>query len=299
MGIISKKIFIVGIKMIKYSDKITWLGIPFEPLSNLAEGCLNFVFKGSYKGMDSILKIYNQEFEFSEKRFRNELNVLRDLSHLKVPKLIDYSQKSKWILYKFVEGKSLKEKEEKGEYINLLSLVGSLEEIHSVSIDKKEEPYEEYLGNLVANLENRFYNSGLDEPLRSSVNKAIRYLDKEKNSLRNIELCRVVGDLNGSNILIGENGNVESILDWEFSHIGDKYIDIAQFTNREDDFAKEFQERYFNGRMDKRSYDFFLVYFLVKISINNSKKNLEKMAFIRDEKLKIVKSKSKRLMEMF
>lgn len=285
--------------MIKYSDKITCFGIPFKPLSNLSEGCLNFVFKGLYKGKGSILKIYNQEFEFSEERFRNELNVLRELSHLKVPKLMDYSQKDKWILYKFVEGKSLKKKEEKGEHINPLSLMESLKGIHSISIDKKEEPHQEYLKNLVANLENKFYNSGLDEPLRSSVNKAIRYLDRERNRLRDIELCRVHGDFNGSNILIGENGNVESILDWEFSHIGNKYIDLAQFTNKEDDFAKEFQERYFNSCMDKRNYDFFLVYFLVKMSTNNSQKNLEKMAFIRDEKLKIVESKSKKLMEMF
>jgi len=285
--------------MIKYSDKIIWLGIPFEPLSNLSEGCLNFVFKGSYKRREAILKIYNQEFEFNEERFRNELNVLRKLSHLKVPKLIDYSQKDRWILYEFVEGESLKKKEEKGAHINLSSLVESLREIHSVNIDRKDESYEEYLWNLVANLKNRLYNSGLNEPLCSSVNKAIRYLDRERNHLRNTGLCRVNGDLNGSNILIGENGNVESILDWEFSHIGNKYLDIAQFTNREDNFAKEFQERYFNGCMDKRSYDFFLVYFLVKISFNNSPKNLEKMAFIRDEKLKIVESKSKRLMEMF
>lgn len=44
---------------------------------------------------------------------------------------------------------------------------------------------------------------------------------------------------------------------------------------------------------------FFYIYFLTKLVINNSPKNLEKMAFIRDEKLKIVESKSKRLMEMF
>jgi len=210
-----------------------------------------------------------------------------------------YSQKNRWILYEFVEGESLKKKEEKEVPINIASLVESLKEIHSVNIDRRNESYEEYLRNLVTNLKSRLYNSGLNEPLYSSVNKAIRYLDKERKHLKNTTLCRVHGDLNGSNILIGENKNVESIVDWEFSHIGSSYLDIAQFTNRGNDFDKEFQERYFNSCMNKRSYDFFLVYFLVKIILNNSPKNLEKIAFIRDEKLKIVESKSKRLMEMF
>lgn len=287
--------------MIKYQEQITRLEIPFEPLSNLSEGCLNFVFRGLYKdkGKESVLKIYNQEFEFGEERFRNELAVLRNLSYLKVPKLINYSQKNKWILYEFVEGESLKKKEEKGAYVNISSLVESLRAIHSVNTKMEAGSYEKYLWNLITSLKDRFYNSGLNEPLYSSVNKAIMYLDQERNHLKNTELCRVNGDLNGSNILIGENGNVESIIDWEFSHVGDRYMDIAQFTNRENDFDKEFQERYFNSRIDKRRYNFFLVYFLVKISINNSPKNLEKMAFIRDEKLKIVESKSKRLIEMF
>lgn len=97
--------------------------------------------------------------------------------------------------------------------------------------------------------------------LYSSVNAAIEYLGKERKYLKNMWLCRVNGDFNGSNILIGEDGNVRSIVDWEFSHIGNKYLDIAQFTNRGDDFSKEFQERYFDGKMDQRMYVFLYLFF--------------------------------------
>ncbi len=133
----------------------------------------------------------------------------------------------------------------------------------------------------------------------SSAKKAIRYLGAQKGSLENIGLCRINGDYNGSNILLNEEGCVSAIVDWEFSHIGNKYLDLAQLTNKGDGFAKEIQERYFHGNMNRDLYDFFLTCFLTKITINNSPTNLERMAFQRDEKIKIVESKSKRLMEMF
>jgi len=292
MELIIRKIHIVGTKMIP-SD----IRLKFDFLSNFSEGCLNFLYKGRYQGREVVLKIYNPEFYHAKERFQNELNVLKRLGHnFYIPKLVAYSEQQMWIMYEFVNGKSLKTKEKKKEPVDLQSLVDSILKTHSAEII--EGNYNTYIQRLIKDLEIKL--SGTSLSLDSSIRSAITYLKRESKHFEKARLCRVHGDINGSNIILEEDGKLKVILDWEFSHFGDKYLDIAQFTNRGTDFDKEFLNRYFaNEKFDKRRYEFFLIYFLLKICINNAPENLKKMASVKEDKLTIVKAKYERLKSMF
>lgn len=64
-------------------------------------------------------------------------------------------------------------------------------------------------------------------------------------------------------------------------------------------FNSKEKEVYLSWKKILFLFTFFLTCFLTKITINNSLKNFKKMAFQRDEKIKIVQMKSNRLREMF
>ncbi len=284
--------------MALYEDKIRELGIPFGNPENLPAGCLNYLFRGVYKETPAILKIYNRNFEDSEERLGNELQVLKKPGKIKVPALLGYSIEDMWIVMAIARGITLKEAIERGAQVNTLSITSAMREIHSQQRASEANSLS-YLGKCVSGLEKKLIEAkkGIEPLLSKAIERGIDYLKREMLYLDSMEMCRVHGDFNGHNVLVDTCGNVEVILDWEFSHTGNPYRDIAQFTNRNDRFAQEVLRHYFNGSIDKKAYDFFLVHFLIKLVLNNTPQS--KMAFLRKEKTEIVRSKSERLKEMF
>jgi thiamine kinase-like enzyme len=266
-------------------------------ISPLLEGSLNYKYCGEYNGKKVILKVYNKKFSDYKERFSNELNVLGNPINIEVPKILKYSKKEFWILCEWVDGKSLKKIEQENGKINLSSLVNYLKKIHSIAYGIISP--EEYLDQRISILEKKLKQAEIEDPLFSSIKRGIEFLKKESKKIKLDNLCRVHGDLNGGNILFDIEGNVKSVVDWEFSHFGSPYIDLAQLTNRGTDMDKEILKEYFGNKLNKRLYEFFLVYFLLRIIIGNSGNNRLKMAYISKEKDKIIKNKIKRVMEMF
>lgn len=283
----------------KYLDKIKKLGINFSPSCLLTDGSLNVVCRGEYSGRDSVLKLFNNQFKDCQKRFSSELGVLQQGISDVTPLLLDYSENGRWIVMDFVNGQSLKEMENKNNKIDLDSLVLTLRKVYSQEVNNNREDFVLYINRILAELEYDFNVSGVKESIKSSVNNAIKYMNGEKDQLPIIGLNRINGDLNGANILFNESGKVNKIVDWEFSHVGCTYMDLAKLTNIGDKFSLRLKKAYFEGCCNEKVYNFFLTYFLTRMVVNNSEINMKKMAFSRPEKIKVVEAKAKRLEEMF
>jgi thiamine kinase-like enzyme len=275
----------------------------FKPTEYIVGGTHNYTIKGIYKGEPALLKIWNRKLPSYKERFQNELEAYLDSNITCHPNLLEYDAKGTHLIVALVDGKLLSALDDRPNYRVTGNVVNTIKTLHKLC--RKESTLGAYFGLLKVWIDRKFCHM-LSEPGKRpaqfqtvliALKKHYEKLcDAAKSHQGKIELSRVHGDFNFTNIL--HDDSKICLIDWEYSHIGSRYLDVSHITNNKDEFSTDFLKIYFkDDNFDQELYDFFVNFFLLKISVNYIV-DKNKLANKSERKALIVKSKLQRLLDM-
>jgi len=262
----------------------------------LTSGAYNQIILGNYDDTKSVLKIWNKNISDYLEHFNNELEVYKNKEILSKPGLLYYNSEDNYLILKFVNGKLLNNLIQDNNMTLIKGVVTTIKSIHA--LENSNSYLSDYFNLIRKNIENKFSklentDARVTNALMTHYNKLIEFSNGYQDK---IKLCRVHGDFNDTNIILTKDNTY--LIDWEHSHIGNKYLDIAHICNKDDEFSKEFLKLYFSDeKLEGQLYNFFLNLFLLKISLNFlSDKN--KLSNKHERKALIVKNKLERILSM-
>lgn len=140
-----------------------------------------------------------------------------------------YNNERPFSIHKEVEGTSLAEKINTMNNDEIKSVSNQLAkfmyELHNVKF-KKEDIFS--INNIGLKL-----NDFITELLNKHVSEDDKIFWKTDNfEIKNEKECLVHGDLNLSNVILDQNNNIASIIDFGFAGFGNKYFDLARVLSR-------------------------------------------------------------------
>jgi len=253
-----------------------------------------------YKETPAVKKIFKKE---GERRFYNELNAFNFYHETGiVPNILSFSIKDKTIIMEKIKGDTLWDKIKCEDFIDFSKIHNVLKLMERKSIPFPWKDLNEnlffYLDSLkkqiFENNEKRFFAKFITERGMSDLDKIIsfsrEYLLKKSKSYNSkyVNLILAHGDFKTSNIL--EESDSLKLIDWEFSHFNNIYLDISQlaYPNSRFDsenFIKSFDKENFNFFL----YDFFNGYNCIRIPLSMlnmyEKYNLDNSNFYLKKKI--------------
>ncbi len=261
------------------------------------KGYLNFIYRGIYKNKQAIIKYFNKDIDFSEERFNSELNAYKKFNGVYAPEMFYYSKDNLILILEFINGETLTNKIIKNGKIDILNISKTIGKIHNN--EKRQGNLKLYMGSIINNLNsklNGLEGDSVKEKQYELLKDGLIYLKRACGNFDyNVNLSMIHGDLNTNNIILNREGKVRAIVDWEFSHVGNRYLDVSHLTNVKDDFSRGFLNGYFTPykeKFNKKVYDFFFTNFLLKLSLNYFVYR-DKIGFINKEKESLVIDKLK------
>jgi len=280
--------------------------IGFNPQDIMDEGAFNYLYLGDYKGRKSILKVWNTGITYARQRFEADLHAYNG-KNLPTSELLNYGESPPWLIYKYVEGTSLKKMIAQGATVDFDSVIEKIVRTHSVRSSSMS--LEEYFRQFSPFVDDRFRKI---EQLRPDEDETFHMIhralllhrtyleERAREYATDIEIRQVHGDFNDSNVIMDKKGVCRVFIDWEFSHLGSPFLDISQMTNKGDRLSQVILDKYFsagNVRHDQYLYDFFVNYFLFKIALNHLA--YKDMAANRNPlRERIVSSKIRRILQL-
>ncbi|MBE6062832.1 MAG: aminoglycoside phosphotransferase family protein [Clostridium butyricum] len=234
----------------------------------LNEGCrtTNYLVS-TINNKKYVLKIFFHEDE----NYKTQIKIYEKLrEYVSMQKIcstgINSMDGRKYIIYEYVEGKTISENLRAGNKINkniIRSVAHNLGKIHSIKfnimgkLDENLQVKNKIIS--IINLYDKYINENVVMRLGNDVVNNIKAIVKENvEILENLKADpRLIhGDYQGTNIVIDDD-NVSAIIDWELCMSGCPLMDIGQFFRYEEYFDMELINE-FKNEYEKAS-DYLLI----------------------------------------
>jgi len=215
------------------------------------EGCrtTNYLIDTFTKGK-FVLKI----FYLKEESYRREEKLFKKvIKDIKVPQIYKFSEDEiiedrEYIIYEYLEGETISSYLKKRNSIEekfVRQVAESMAKLHKNKYDNigflnEELEVKEILSPL-SEWYRMFMGKNAEQRLGKEIkNEVYKVVEENEGILKMLDNdSRLVhGDLQGTNILIDNHGNLSGILDWEFCMAGHPIADIGQFFRYDQYFDK-------------------------------------------------------------
>ena len=222
-----------------------------KKISRINEGCrtTNYFIDTFTRGK-FILKIFylkDESYKREEKLFKKLIN------DIKVPKIYKFSKNKiiedrEYIIYEYLDGETISNYLNRGNLIEekfIRQVARSMAKIHknkynNIGFLNQELEVKEMLPP-VNEWYRMFMGKNAEQRLGKEIkNEVYKVVEENEGILKMLDNdSRLVhGDLQGTNILIDNHGNLSGILDWEFCMAGHPIADIGQFFRYDEYFDK-------------------------------------------------------------
>jgi len=220
-------------------------------ISMINEGCrtTNYLIDTFTKGK-FVLKI----FYLKEESYRREEKLFKKvIKDIKVPQIYKFSEDEiiedrEYIIYEYLEGETISSYLKKRNSIEekfVRQVAESMAKLHKNKYDNigflnEELEVKEILSPL-SEWYRMFMGKNAEQRLGKEIkNEVYKVVEENEGILKMLDNdSRLVhGDLQGTNILIDNHGNLSGILDWEFCMAGHPIADIGQFFRYDQYFDK-------------------------------------------------------------
>lgn len=241
----------------------------FSALSRIENGMYNYVFRGTFRGEDAVLKMWDTKKRYCIGGFEAELGVLQNGKIRCKPELLDYDRSVPYVITKFIQHEMMPHRY--NGKVHARKIAEAIKEVHSIGAGTV--PLSDYYGRKRRSLEN---DMDLIEKIPSFADgrlsrllDAFRGLDAElverARAPGDVPIGQVHGDFLLRNTIVSDDRVF--FTDWEESHVGCPYFDIAKVCLIQDQYMREFMKGYFREDIPNTGLiDFFKDYYRIGLS---------------------------------
>lgn len=178
------------------------------------------------------LKGYNNISEVSKNNLEREIKInhIVNKNNILTPTMIqsDINKQYGYVLYEYIESNPISWHKKSCIEKTISDMALFLSKLHNVN--NKEIPACHY-GSGKDDFINNVCNNTINAISNTEYNNYITQVTTIENILHNYNFNKsfMHGDIHPPNVLVDSNGNVNAVIDWEYSGLGDALFDIAKF----------------------------------------------------------------------
>ncbi len=243
----------------------------FSAASRIENGTFNHVYRGTFRGEDAVLKTWDREAKYNAGGFEAELGVLLDGRVTCKPELLDFGYSVPYTVTAFIpDSKSYHRSKSR---IHARKIAEAIKGVHSLDAgtrtlsDYYAARRPQFAKDMRLIEESPSFSGGKLAALLDAFRRTDGELAERAGRMGEVQMGRVHGDFLPRNTIVS-NDRV-FFTDWEESHIGCPYLDVAKVCLIEDAYMREFMKGYFGESLpDTDLIDFFRDYYRAALSAN-------------------------------